>query len=79
MQDAQDTHGVADDAIGRNVRRAADNQFARAFDSAGASCLGKVEQSASLIPDSFINKHCGKRAARFEVVEDFAAVIERKR
>ena len=55
VENAQDSHGVARDAIGRNVGRAVDHQLSRAFDAAGATALGEPCQRLHLFLEPLVD------------------------
>jgi hypothetical protein len=52
MQHAQNAYRIPCDAVGSNIRRTLDDQFACAIDASGTAQLRKLHQPFGLIPDT---------------------------
>ena len=74
MEYAQNPYSILRDAIGNDIGRAANHQFSRTLDAAGAAAVRKPRQGCDLFTDAGINGDGGFRTVSFDVIEDLVAV-----
>src|SRR6266478_6697313 len=74
VQQTQNPHGVASDAIGGDVGRAGNDQLPRPLDPATTTAFWELHQHLGLYPDTVVHSDCGLWAVRFDVVENRVAV-----
>jgi hypothetical protein len=74
VEDTQDAHCAAADAIGNDIGRALNHEFARPFDSASATALWELRQTLDLRSNAVIHRDSGSWAILFDVVEDCVAI-----
>jgi hypothetical protein len=60
VKNSQDANAILCDPIGHDVRRAANDQFARSFDAPWTPTIWKLQQHQHLHGDALV--HCNRRA-----------------
>src|SRR5450755_3311861 len=78
VQDAQDSNGIASDAISGDKGCAGNDQFACALDASGTTAVGELRQTLNLYLDAPVDRDRGSWAVLFDVVEDRVAVCLRR-
>ncbi len=76
VKNAKNLDGAFVDAIGSNVRRVLNYQFARAMHPTDSPSLWKPQQGSTLISDSKIHLDRRLRAIGGDIVEHFIAVLQ---
>lgn len=79
MQDAQDSDHSAPNTVGRDIGRAADDEFARSFDPAGTATFRKGQQHLHMLLDALVERDGGTRIVGCDKVEDALAIGDRER
>lgn len=69
---------ILSNAVGHDVRRAANDQFARAFDAPWTPALRKLQQHQHLAGNALVHGHRGARIVLLDEVEDSFSVIHRQ-
>lgn len=70
VKNSQDANAILSNQVGHDVRRAANDQFARPFDAPWTPALWKLQQHQHLRGDALV--HCNRRAriVLFDEVEN---------